>query len=884
MAEDEGKTTKTTTEQVEAHTKAVKADTDALGAWEFETAQADRTQKSFLGTLRSEVQEIKNAAKEIGSFKSQITDLSSATQSYLYHLKNQISFSHQYSVLLDEMREGQKNFSKSLLASTNQIGVASAQSQRHIDALHDAYAAATRTAGEYGLEAEELKSHARDLASAFASQLGAMNDQGGALAKLQKDTFLFSKFMGVDLREATELVNDRLQNSTKSLGEVRKEIMVVAREADNWTKKLQSMGAEALRTGNVTREGFLRVIKEIQGEFRGGMFAAEGFARATGGLLEEAKKRGFTPAEAQTMATGFGKFIKDLGSSQNFFGIRTAQVFGNMLRDINSIQDEKLKKRLERYAKKVEAGTELNIIDLQAIAGATAGSSEGIKMLLKEFKTSGMSPDVMRSVMGQAMGPGQQHLADAIVDMVQAGDMEKAFETIDQGNEDQKKQQEEQLDFWKKDLEQLIKEGHTAEKIQYQTIQEIHKMRMKIEAFINQYPMLMMGIMAAAQVGGGLLGKVGGALLGRVGMGAAPAAGSMMGGGGALAGAGAVTAVTGVAVAAVGGIVAGRMLDKWVGEKIAEGDRTMETRMGKQKELSTFLALSFHDALYGSSAIVSHQILDFQGEVSQAQRDQYYQNKKQIEWAEKNWKTLDETKKREISHMKIQNDSMRDLVEKPIDTAALQLNNLMLVQDQEEALTKAWGKIQAQTIGKTLTSQEAMQDYLREFVASAGNKFMMRGDPTQAIAALEKTDFFKQLQLQSGGMAKENITSMLIKAMAERRFATGRTTEAGLTKEQREIRVAARMREVMAGEEGKKFSPELISAVKGLVEARDKAREERANALQLEIVGGTGPEKEATREPGGTVTIPVPQTAVRVSPKAQAMMAAGVQQRGSKRQ
>lgn len=847
---------------------AVKANIDALNSWDLETGQSINQQNALIGTLRDSIQEIKNSAKEIGSLRGQFRDITGAVSGFAQQLKRSISLSNTYNTLLSEMRKGQEVYSRSLEASTAKIGKASAESQRHIDALHEAYYDAKIRAAEYGLEVDQLVQHTDELHAAFATQLSAMGNQAHELRGLQKETFLFSRFMGTSYQQTLQLIDSRLQGSTKTLEGVRKELMVVAREADKWTRKLQTMGKEALKTGNVTREGYLRILQEIQGEFRGGMFAAEGFAKSTGKMLEAAKKAGFTPQEAEAMASGFGKFIKQLGSAQSYWGLRVAQQFGGMLKNIEEIQDESLKKRLEPYAKKVLAGNQLNIVDLQAIVGASQGSAEGIRMLLETFRTSGMSPDVMRTILGEAMGPGQQHIADQMAKFIQSGQAEKAFALIDKNDKEAQAQRDKQMDFWKKDLEQLMKEGHTSTKIQYQTAKDIHALKTKTIAFMEKYPLMMAAIMGGAQLAGGLLGKGLGLLgakmgLGAAGAGAAGGAGGIGAAGAGAAGAGAGTALLGVGVAAAGGYAAGRWLDKYIGGKLATGEGSIQ--LGKDKTLSNWASLLAY------SDETRKEITRIRGGITDAHRKEYEQLKKQTKWARANWHKLDDSTKENI---KAAESRMKDLGKKiqaytlsPEDEKQYAKERVEL---QTKQLTDAWNRIQKETRKDDFDNASKTQNYIRDLI-KMGGRSMMVGDPSKAIGALEKSGAISTIAKKSQ-LSEAIVRKMVLRAMAEMRFGGYQYYDVKDPKE-RALLMAQSMKEWL-GKKGKSGALGLAATAREYIEDVKQGRF-GAGGLKIKVESmPTAGDRTPTKDASGNVMIPVTTEGwAKVTPEGAAMMA-----------
>jgi hypothetical protein len=777
MADDGGikktqdltKATKEAKGAVEEFQGAVKANIENLGAWDTETGQVTSANQALIETLREEADALAKSASQVGSLKNQFTQVTGAARGFINQIAQAVSVGNTYNLLLNEMRQGQETYSKSLITSTAKLGQASAESQRQIDTLHNSYYDAKVRAAEYGLEVDELKKHTEELHSSFAAQIDAMGSNTAVLNKLQKTTFTFSRFMGTSYSQAVQLMNDRMQTSNKTLEEVREEMVYVAREADNWTKKVQTMGDKMQQTGNVTRQGFLKVMEDIRSQFRGGMFDAKTFAKATGDVFEIAKKSGLTPEETQAMATGLGKVIKEMGSMNSIFGARSAQVFGSMLDDLEQIQDETLRKRLEPYAKKFEQTGQLNILDLKAISAATQGSAEGIKILAREMRQANWSPDVMRAEFGRVLGEGQQHIADRLAEMVQAGTVEKdADKVIKAKSKESAETQKKQLDFWEKSLDQLMKEGATATKIQYQTVKELHEFKVKTLAFFEKYPLMMAAVMGGAQMLGGLASKGLGALFGRT----AAASGGTSALTASVGSAGLGATAVGVGTAGLAGYMAGTYLDEKIGEYLAE-DRETGKLLGKDKTLANLIAIK------AGTDLTAKEITRIRGVWNEKKQKELEMLETRIKWAKKNWHKLDESTKRQIKAAEKRAKDLKEHRDKFTRTEEEKRRyDQRVTNDKIQDLIDNF-QVTVGGEGVGFKGRKDVKKYIENLVADTG--FGKMHDPVATMKALEKKGVISDLAKRAGVESPE-IKKMFMQTMAKLAIGGGQAATLELGK------------------------------------------------------------------------------------------------------
>ena len=900
MADD---TTKKTTEGTEELADATKKQADALkqvtqsarpatralNSWNMETDAAIGNQERLADIIRQETEAIKAQVREMGSLNMQIRDVSGSVQGFMGNLKRQMTVSHQYNRLLKQMREGQKDYTASIQLSSSELGKASAQGQKHIDALNDAYIEARMRAAEYGIEAQELEAHTRELHGAFGSQLQAMGDVGAGLNRLQKSTFAFSRFMGVDYSEAVRHIDDRLMHSTKTLEEVRKETLMVAKSADTYSNNLKKLGKRALQTGNITKQGFLKIIQEIGAEFKGGKFAAEEFAKSTELFLVAGKKHGLTPAEAKQMASGFGKVISQMGQAQSIFGINTAQMFGSMLSDIGKIQDENLRKRLGYYAKRQEEQGALNILDLRGIAAAVRGSKEGTAMLLQTIEKFNLPENTLRAVVGEVMGPEQQHLTDLMVEQMRSGELRKKFEAESlQKTAEGKKVAEQQAKVWEKDLYTMVKEGATATDQRYKLIRSIEEFKGKMMEWLNKYWIFIAAAQSAQTIsslfsrGGmlsGLLGKKGTEVAG-----AAGAAGKL----------GFAAKGLGVAAAGYGGYQYGKFLEKSLGESIAAGkaehdlglfsikrregvegeDATrIAAAMGKDKTFSNYLALKLEDTNLLASKTMKEGWEDFRenvvrirGAVTEAHKQTYKQRQKQIEDSKKNWKKLSKSQKELIRKSEQQNKQLKRFIEKgTMSEAEKKKSDLEHAKVQKETLLDMAKKIQKEETAKDFT-KAGFSRYIEDLVVSTGNVFLRKGNVGEAVNALMKSKEGARL-IEKSGKSEEEVRSMLFKAILKRKVMGSEYKATELQTKTERMEEAQRIYKAGA----KLVDPAMVRTHAAMAEEMRQKSTEQALKLDIGTIDTGGASKEIIAKVGtdNSIEATFPATKLKIRGKDQ---------------
>ena len=835
-----------------AVTQSARPATQSLNAWNIATQAAIRNQETLADTIQKETEAIKQQAQEMSSLNMQVRDLSGSFQGFMGTMKRQMTISHQYNRALKHIQEGQKAYTSSIQASTSELGKASAQSQKHVDALNDAYIQARKTAGEYTVDAEKLKAHTTELHAAFAGQLGMMGDVRGELLKLQKSSFIFSKFMGVDYSESVRYMNERFMNSTKTIDEVRQETIMVAKAADDYSNKLKTLGKRAQQSGSMTREGFLNVIKQIQQEFKGGMFAAEGFAKSTVNLSIAAKKAGMTGKEQEQLAVGFGKMLKNLGSFQSVFGVKVAQRLGEMLKNVDQIQDERLKKRLMPYAKQAEEGR-LNIMDLSALISASEGSNEGLAMLSGILGDLGKkNPEILRVLAAESSGQNQ-YLADLLANQLKSGEIEENFRKQaakeSKGGKDKRKKE---VMTAEKSMAALVKQGHTSTRARDKIIRAVERFRQEAMAMINKY----FPLFVAAQALGSLRGLRGGAggVPGAAGRatGAAGRAAGAVGRGGRLARAGGALqrgvgrirgaaggSFLGAAGAAYGGYELSQQIlhSTWLSEQLKKGGgvQTGGAQTDLQKQLAQAKNVQQMSYAMFFHAMGKKYFKPTEKAITDSDRKRHKDAIIRIKQARARWDKLSPAKKKEIKKLEDSNFELGQRIEKADekrDKAREKWGAKRAKYAQENMVSRAKrldvAKLGAEKSVEKLVTQMRMGGKLVERPSEVISGFLSTKEGRQFVAKSGKSEEeIKRMMMERVVDLRARQSLVLDKASAEKyhKRQQGKDPET-----MRRMAIMERYKEHQAGRI--KMDPALVTATEEMME---RWREEALKSNELSV-------------------------------------------------
>jgi hypothetical protein len=568
-------------------------------------------QGSLADHIKQSTQEIIKQAKEIGSLRSQIDDVTGAVTGFGRELKKTASITHQYSLAMKEFKQGSEAYTQSLALSTDKLGKASAETTKFMKATQHAYNEAYNVAKIYGLEVDQVRQQMNKLQTTFASQLSATDNQGKALVRLTKEAMMFARTAGVDTSEAIQRMNERLQGSNLTLEEVRVEQMLVMKEMDNYKKKIQDLGKEAMKTGNITSKDLVKALQAVRQEFKLGAYDAGAFAKSFTTMTLKGKKLGLTPEQLKNNVTALGKVMSGLASPETFTGMKTGLAMlersGEFTGEMGTFMQD-LKKRLDE-------GKIDSIRAAKMALERTKGSPEAMAMQT-DIITAAM-PENVRAHRLEQLGISSMS-ADMVNQMMQSGELKEIFKKA-KGRTKQERAKE--AEAFATPMDKLVKQAHTAQSTRHKMAKTVFDFKQTVTKWIEKYWYMM----ALIQAGGSLLGR-----------GGAGAAGGLMGGGGAAGMAGGALTVIGAAATIkglhsaytryasgkttgweaagetamaplIGGYQLGTAGQKAIGAEIAKGMSLQErTTLGKDTGLDNILGTMAMDNKWIRKAVTSN--------------------------------------------------------------------------------------------------------------------------------------------------------------------------------------------------------------------------------------------------------------------------------------
>ena len=642
-------------------------------------AETEKQFDSLSDVLKDQIKAITHAAAEVGSLQSQFKDVGSSVTGFMNKLKDTISVSNIYNRMLTEMREGQKSFSSSVHATTDAMGQASAQSQRFVDTIHDAYADARDIAAEYGVQIEGVRKINDGLMESFGSQMAVQGNMSAAMRRTTKDVFHFSRFMGVDAAKSIELMQTQMKNSLRTFSESRKAMMAVAMEADKLSQGMKTLGKRFMQTGHLGRKEFVGILSEIGGQFETGMFQIESYAGAVRAAVVGATQSAgglVTGQEQAVIAKGIGGFLASLQQFDSSWGIRLGQMVEGMEGRLETIQDETLRSRIKQTLKMTKDDPDIQ--RWGSLLSAVRGSGEGTAMIVDLMKSEA-SPELLRELI-RKYTKGDPRLARMAEQLITNNTIQDALrkDTLNQG----KKNSKDQVGVFSEKIEQLMKKGTDPQKAMYKVAKEAHKIQQKILGFMEKNPFLSATVAAAVQAfflravvfGVPVSIKTFGSTGAGGKTGAAGAAGSVKAAAGAallmktfsdaLAGI-AEGKTTGGKIAlglkGITGITAGQQLDKYLGKTLGLGEDAGAPKLGGRdvsasgylgrKVLPTLIARTKEEdeAIKRTEA----QMTRVRGVWTKAHVTRLKKSEEQVAKARKNWDKLNPAERKKIEQLEI---------------------------------------------------------------------------------------------------------------------------------------------------------------------------------------------------------------------------------------
>ncbi len=506
--------------------KQIDANTDALKDYGRGADGAKRKFETLTEAVNKQKAAVIESANKLGTLNAKVHEIGRGMTGFMGKMQEAISLGGIYNRTLKELEQSQKAYVGSLSLTTATQGKATAEHTKFLKAINKANQEAGNIAGEYAMDVEEVRKSQAKLVGTFGAQLVAYGANKKELMELNDQTIMLSKYMGIDAAEAADYMKVRLDQSGKTLEEVRKETNRVALAVDSYSIALTNLSGELLHTANITKKEMLTAVQDASKAFDQGVFNAESYAKSLGPLIIQMKKLGATKSELKLMVAGFQKFSKSLQEPglKSLFGVKGAQM---LARNLDMISDPKVRMRVEHAIEKSGG----DITDPQAIrriteavAGSTAQQYATFRML--QEVTGGDQKLIRELVYTQS---GSQRVADEIAEMSLPNS--PTMQMLAKGN----RRTEKETAALNKQMEKLkgvVKKGSDTTSPAHKIALSARDIQQKILSLMKYYYPAMLAAMAAQAVGSFIKG--GGSTAARVlGMG-----GTAAGVGGAAAGAG----------------------------------------------------------------------------------------------------------------------------------------------------------------------------------------------------------------------------------------------------------------------------------------------------------------------------------------------------------
>lgn len=574
-----------------ANTKAINTNVSSRQKW----GRTNREQDGWMAKLQNRLENLEGGYKSVGQ----------SVGGFTTQLMRAGSIASVYQRKLEAMRKGQEAFAGSMIATTGNTARAMEKSQQYVNAIEKSYASAHKMAGEFRVESETMRKAVDDLNARFATQIAASGNMEGAMEGMRREAFILGRYLGVEMTEVMDTWAERMSQTNMTLEEARADMIAVTHVADQYAKEIEKLGKSYQKTAIVGKSEFLEMVRDVGRELQTGTYNASAYARALKGVLVQGEKAKMTKKELKGTAEAMKNVMKETfteGGRGSVFGTRLAL---NIVRN----WDEMLGKMPDALRERVQAVKD-NMPDASEIEQAMAimnvmqGSGYGSAFAVKAMRET-MGATAMRAYIKDVGGTTMLQ-ANALTQAVESGQMEKDF--MKKAAEEDKKGKGDQIEVWKKGIDDIVKSVHTPKDLDYKLIATAEEIKETLNEYVREFPI----VMAAAQLGGSLVPSVvkgvgrllaGKALLG----GGATAAGALTtGGGGLTAGMGSAVSMAGVASGAVAigsGLAATAALyaiDKYVGPVVVDNfaDSLTMKKLGGDKSLKNLIGVKIGEYFY----------------------------------------------------------------------------------------------------------------------------------------------------------------------------------------------------------------------------------------------------------------------------------------------
>jgi hypothetical protein len=586
---------KALTEAVRQMAAAYRESSGALEHYGRLSAKARKEHEKFRDVLLEDAKAAKDWGKQLFSLRGQYDDAKQSVKGFAGEMMRLGSISKVYADKLMYMRKGQEAFTKSLVATTGDTARAMEKSQQYVNAVHHSYANASKVAGEFRVETATLKKAVDDLNARFATQIAASGDMSGAMKGMQRDALVLGRYLGVEMSEIMDVWNDRMQQTTMTLDQSRKELIAVTYTADKYAKELAKMGDQFLKTGNVGKNEFLKMVQDVGKELRTGAYDAAAYSAALKDLLVKGKEGGLSVNEQRESAEAMKKVLSEsstMGGKLAVFGIKAAEQMISQWDDLSNFKNEHERKRMEIVRETFKDAPEPQ--KMEAVMSAMKGSASfnaRIMHGMKDSTTGELNLELVKTVT-QSGG----FISSVLTKQIKNGEAALAFEK--EAEAGASGEREEQTQLWRKGFEDMVKAGATPKDLDYKMVALVDEGVKYLEFLATKFPYMLMG--------GQLLGSLGGTIIKRIAGGLATSAATKAlttGGGGLINVAGAQVAPHAVRQSLMSGLTLGPSSPLAAGGGLGSKALALGSRALPMIGKGGILGATFAASYYGSKAL-----------------------------------------------------------------------------------------------------------------------------------------------------------------------------------------------------------------------------------------------------------------------------------------
>lgn len=418
-----------TTVAIQQNTGAINENAAATEKW---ARLQENQHKTFSAFLKEEIDGMQKAAAAAGGYRRYISEATTAMTGMIQKMQTATSLSTVYDNALKQLSTGTAHYTASLQANTSAIGDATQQSTAFVTGLRDAQAQSHELAAQYNMDAGAIAEAGQHATQMFATQLAAIGDVGEGIKSLQKESVVFSRFFGTDMKDVMQAWQERMEHSNMTLTEAKDETAMLAKVADQYAISLGKLGDKMLQTAQLGKREFLEMARQINQEFRLGVPNVVAYTAAMAKMSLEAAKKSATKMEQANTREGLLKLMNDMTSTEGTWGVmahKAAQTAWQQFQTAPGSMTTQARTRLEARREDIAtAGAQGNLIGQnKLIMEALKGTADAAKLSLQKMREStGGNVQAMAMMLNQ--GGVSMTSAMDIAKGVATGSIEEVFE------------------------------------------------------------------------------------------------------------------------------------------------------------------------------------------------------------------------------------------------------------------------------------------------------------------------------------------------------------------------------------------------------------------------------------------------------------------------